>query len=185
MDQTHVEKSKPSARATGTDDVQKVVIHRAGSYDRMKIETSKLAAPGPDEVTIDVQAAGVNYADVVVRMGLYASAKELVGWPITPGFEVAGTVRAVGKNVKDLRPGARVFAVTLFGGYASAINVPRHQVFELPDSLGFVEGAALPAVFLTAHFALHQLVHPRRGDKVLIHSASGGVGTSLVQLEAW
>jgi NADPH:quinone reductase-like Zn-dependent oxidoreductase len=179
MTQVQIEQAP---RSKSTSEVTKVVIHSAGSYDRLKLETSKLPAPGADEVTIDVHAAGVNYADVIVRMGLYASAKELVGWPITPGFEVAGIVRAVGKNVSDLKPGARVFAVTLFGGYASAINVPRHQVFDLPDALGFVEGAALPAVFLTAHFALHQLAHPRRGDKLLIHSAAGGVGTSVVQL---
>ncbi len=160
----------------------RIVVHRAGAYERLQLETSNLPPPGPDEVAIEVHAAGVNYADVVVRMGLYASAKELVGWPITPGFAVAGIVSAVGENVTDLRVGARVLAVTLFGGYASALNVPRHQVFGLPDGLTFVEGAAIPAVFLTAHFALHQLAHPRRGDRVLVHSAAGGVGTSLVQL---
>jgi len=170
------------ARASETVEARKVVVHSAGAYDRLRIETATLSAPGPDEVAIDVRATGVNYADVIVRMGLYASAKELVGWPITPGFEVAGVVRAVGENVRDLRPGARVFAVTLFGGYASALNVPRHQVFELPDALDFVQGAAMPAVFFTAWFALHHLAHPRRGDRVLVHSAAGGVGTSLVQL---
>ncbi len=170
------------APAAALNHARKIVVHRSGSYEQLKLETAKLPALGPDEVTIEVHASGVNYADVIVRMGLYASAKELVGWPITPGFEVAGIVRQVGQNVVDLQPGARVFAVTLFGGYASAINVPRQQVFALPEPLGFVEGAALPAVFLTAHFALHQLAHPRRGDHVLIHSAAGGVGTSLIQL---
>lgn len=174
--------AESARRDPGSDEVRKVVIHRAGSYGELALETARLGPPGPDEVTVDVHATGVNYADVIIRMGLYASAKELVGWPITPGFEVAGVVRAVGANVKDLAPGDRVFAVTLFGGYTSALHVPRRQVFPLPESLGFVEGAALPAVFLTAHFALHQLAHPRRGDKLLIHSAAGGVGTSVIQL---
>lgn len=160
----------------------KVVIEKAGSYDRLQIRSEKTRAPGPNEVLIDVKAAGVNYADVIVRMGLYASAKELVGWPITPGFEVAGVVEAVGSKVEDLEVGTRVLAVTLFDGYASKLVVPRHQVFELPDALSFVEGASLPAVFLTAHFALHNLAHPRKNDHVLIHSAAGGVGGSLVQL---
>lgn len=162
--------------------IEKVVIHRAGSYDRLCLERSELRGPGPDEVVIDVAAAGVNYADVIVRMGLYASALELVGWPITPGFEVAGTVRAVGSRVRDLEVGARVVAVTLFGGYASAIVVSRTQVFALPPSLSFAQGAALPAVFLTAYFALHVLAHPRRGERMLVHSAAGGVGTSVIQL---
>ena len=160
----------------------KVVIDKAGSYDRLKIHREKTTAPGPHEVLIDVKASGVNYADVIVRMGLYASAKELVGWPITPGFEVAGVVEAVGSKVTDLEVGTRVIAVTLFNGYASKLTAPRHQVFELPESLTFVEGASIPAVFLTAHFALHNLAHPRKTDHVLVHSAAGGVGGSLVQL---
>ena len=160
----------------------KVVIGKAGSYDRLQIRRETTRAPGPNEVLIDVKASGVNYADVIVRMGLYASAKELVGWPITPGFEVAGVVEAVGSNVSDLKVGTRVLAVTLFNGYASKLVAPRHQVFELPEALSFVEGASIPAVFLTAHFALHSLAHPRKTDHVLIHSAAGGVGGSLVQL---
>jgi NADPH:quinone reductase-like Zn-dependent oxidoreductase len=161
---------------------KKIVIDRAGSYDRLRVEAFAAPEPGPGEVSIDVHACGVNYADVVVRMGLYASAKELVGWPITPGFEVAGVVRAVGAGVTDLEAGARVIAVTLFGGYASVVAAPRHQVFALPEGLSFEQGASLPAVFLTAYFALHFLAHPRTGDRVLIHSAAGGVGGNLVQL---
>lgn len=163
-------------------DVRKVVIPRAGGYEQLRIERATLRDPGPDEVAIDVAATGVNYADVIVRMGLYSSALELVGWPITLGFEVAGTVRAVGSNVRDVRVGARCLAVTLFGGYASAVVVPRKQVFALPKALTFEQGAALPAVFLTAYFALHVLAHPRRGDRVLLHSAAGGVGTAVIQL---
>src|SRR5687767_3563678 len=94
--------------STGT--ARKVVIHRPGAYDRLTFADVPLPVLGPHEVSIDVRAIGVNYADVIVRMGLYASAKELVGWPITPGFEVAGVVRAVGAEVKDLAPGARVLA---------------------------------------------------------------------------
>src|SRR4051794_39353199 len=70
----------------------KIVIHSAGGYDRMKLETHAVPRPAPGQVRIDVRAIGVNYADTIVRMGLYSSAKEYVGWPITPGFEVSGTV---------------------------------------------------------------------------------------------
>jgi NADPH:quinone reductase-like Zn-dependent oxidoreductase len=161
---------------------RKVVVARPGSYERLAITEVPIPALGPRDVLIDVRAIGVNYADVIVRMGLYASAKELVGWPITPGFEVAGVVRAVGAEVHDLAPGARVLAVTLFGGYASVVAVARHLVFPLPEELGLEEGAALPAVSFTAWFALAFLAHPRPGDRMLVHSAAGGVGTSLVQM---
>lgn len=165
-----------------TEPTRKVVIEKAGSYDRLQLRSSAPAKVGPDEVQIDVHATGVNYADVIVRMGLYASAKEYVGWPITPGFEVAGVVRAVGKNVTEHKPGDRVWAVTRFGGYTSRLEVDQRTVFPLPDEMSFVDGAAFSCVYLTAWFALHFLAHPRKGDRVLIHSAAGGVGSALVQL---
>lgn len=126
--------------------------------------------------------AGVNYADCVVRMGLYESAKRYVGWPITPGFEVAGTVGAVGAGVDPSLLGSEVFAVTRFGGYASQVVVPRRQVFARPARLSLAEAAAFPAVHMTAHVALAELAHPRRGERVLVHAAAGGVGSALVQL---
>lgn len=161
---------------------RKVVIARPGNYGRLVLERFEALEPGPDEVVIDVHASGVNYADCIVRMGLYASAKEFVGWPVTPGFEVAGVVRAVGSRVSDLAVGARVLAVTLFGGYASEVCVARPYVFALPAGLGFDEAAGFPAVYLTAYYAVHELAHPRRGARVLVHSAAGGVGGALVQL---
>lgn len=160
----------------------RIVIHRAGSYQELKLEQHTLPALGPDEVAIDVHATGVNYADVIVRMGLYASAKEYVGWPITPGFEVAGVVREVGVNVTTYKTGDRVFAVTRFGGYTSRLHVAAHQVFRIPEGLDFVAAASLPAIYFTSFVALHVLTNPRPGDHVLVHSASGGVGSSLVQM---
>lgn len=78
--------------------------------------------------------------------------------------------------------GDKVFGVSLFGGYSSQIRVPQHQVFPLPDGFSFEQAAAFPAVALTAYFAMFELAHPRPGQRVLIHSAAGGVGSSLVQL---
>src|SRR6185436_16595067 len=111
--------------------MRKVVIHRPGGHGRLEIETHPDPVPGPGEVAVDVAAAGVNFADVAVRMGVYESAKKYVGWPITPGFELAGRVRAVGAGVTDVDVGQAVLGITRFGGYASSISVPRHQVFEL------------------------------------------------------
>ncbi len=160
----------------------RVVIHRAGGYDELKLESAPIPVPSAGEVRIDVRAIGVNYADVVVRMGLYASAKEYVGWPITPGFEVSGTVGAIGDGVTGLSIGDAVVAVTRFGGYSTHVVVPRHQVFAKPDSLTFEQAAAIPAVYMTAWFALYELAHPRPKANVLVHSAAGGVGGALIQL---
>lgn len=162
--------------------MRKIVIHAAGSYDKLRLEEHPDPAPGSGEVLIATQAAGVNYADCIIRMGLYESAKKYVGWPITPGFEVAGTVAALGAGVTDLELGAPVFGVTRFGGYASSVVVPRHQVFALPRGLRMEEAAAFPAVAMTAYYALYELVRLRPGMVVLVHSAAGGVGGALLSL---
>ncbi|HEU4411866.1 MAG TPA: medium chain dehydrogenase/reductase family protein [Polyangiaceae bacterium] len=177
-----------------------VVIRRPGGHDRLSIERGPDREPGPGEVAVEVEAAGVNYADCVVRMGLYASAKKYVGWPITPGFEFAGRVAAIGEGPSPPAPlpgegggegaagagalavGAPVFGVTRFGGYASRVVVPRAQVFARPGRLSALEAAALPTAFLTAYYALFELAAAKAGARVLVHSAAGGVGSALLQL---
>ena len=148
----------------------------------MTIERGPVPQPGPGQVRVDVRAIGVNYADAIVRMGLYSSARVYVGWPITPGFEVSGVVGAVGEGVRDLAVGDDVIAVTRFGGYSTHVVVERRQVWRKPAALSFEQAAAMPAVYMTAWFALHELAHPRAGAKVLVHSAAGGVGGALLQL---
>ena len=121
--------------------MDRIVIDRPGGYDRLQVEEAPDPVPGAGEVLVDVVAVGVNYADCVIRMGLYASAREIVGYPITPGFEVAGTLAALGPGVDGPPPGTPVMAVTLFGGYATRVCVPERQVFALPEGLS-VEQAA-------------------------------------------
>ena len=162
--------------------MRKVVVHAPGGFEALRVETHPERRAGDGEVRVAVRACGVNYADCIVRMGLYESAKEYVGWPITPGFEVAGTVEEVGADVDGFSPGDEVLAVTRFGGYASAIVVPEAQVFRRPDALSTEQAAAFPAVHLTAWYALFVLAQPRPGAKLLVHSAAGGVGTALLAL---
>jgi NADPH:quinone reductase-like Zn-dependent oxidoreductase len=162
--------------------MRKVVISRPGGHERLQLEEGPDPAPRSGEVAVAVEAAGVNYADCIIRMGFYESAEEYVGWPITPGFEVAGTVCALGEGVDGPPVGTRVLAVTRFGGYASRVSVPRHQVFALPEQLDTAAGAGFPTVFLTAYYALFEAAHPRPGSRLLVHSAAGGVGGALVQL---
>lgn len=131
---------------------------------------------------MDVEAIGVNYADCVTRMGLYASAKQYVGFPVTPGFEVAGHVAALGEGVSDIAIGTEVMAVTRFNAYASQLVVRRALVFPKPERLSMQQAAGFAVVFVTAWFGLFELAHPRDGQRILVHSAAGGVGGALVQL---
>ncbi len=171
--------------------MRKIVVHRPGGHDRLEIEEHPTPQPGPGEVLIEVEAIGVNYADCMVRMGLYKSAKDHVGWPVCPGFEVTGRVAEAGDDVDRPAVGDRVFAVTRFGAYTSHLAVPRHQVFDLPPQLEPEQAAGFPSVFLTANSALFHLATPRAGRPpgggrarrlMLVHSAAGGVGGALVQL---
>jgi NADPH:quinone reductase-like Zn-dependent oxidoreductase len=162
--------------------MKKVVIHRPGGYQQLTIEQHPDLHPGANDVIVSVAAIGVNFADCVTRMGLYASARHYVGYPITPGFEVSGTVLECGSGVTDLEPGTRVIAITRFNGYATQVCVNREQVFHLPSRLSYEAAAGIPAVSLTAWFALFQLAHVQGGETLLVHSAAGGVGGMLVQL---
>lgn len=162
--------------------MKKVIIEKAGSYDQLKIQEASTPQPKNGEILIETHACGVNFADCCVRMGVYSSAKEYVGWPITPGFEVAGVVKKLGEGVTQFSEGQKVIALTRFGGYASHLVVPEKLVFPLPDMLSFNEGAAISAIYLTAYYALFELAHAHKDDKILVHSAAGGVGSALVQL---
>lgn len=169
------------------DEVVRVVIDRAGGYEQLQVvhldaATALEPTLGGDEVRVEAVAVGVNYADVCVRMGLYASAARYVGWPITPGFEFAGRVVAVGAEVTERKVGECVVGVTRFGAYSSHITVPQDQLFPIPSGFSFTQMAGVPSVFLTAYYAMFELVHPHSWQTLLVHSAAGGVGSSLVQL---
>ena len=130
--------------------MKRVRIEQYGGYDKLKLEIVVPVEPLEHQIQIQVHAAGVNYADCIVRMGLYQSAKELVGLPITPGFEVSGIVTAVGSGVSNFKLGDLVMAATFFGGYASYVTVDKGYVFLKPESYSFEEAAGTLATYLTA-----------------------------------
>jgi len=129
-----------------------------------------------------VDFAGVNFADSLVRRGVYESAKKYVGWPITPGFEVSGVVCGVGKSVTRFKPGDSVVAFSLFNGYSSILVVPESQVIPLPTGFSMEQGAGFPATYLTAYYALFQIFKLSPNSCLLVHSAAGGVGSALTIL---
>jgi len=169
-----------------TQPMKKIVIERPGGYRRLQIREFERPSPAADEVLIEVSAAGVNFADVFIRLGLYKSGKEFVGWPITPGFEFSGTLLECGRDVdtERLAPGTRVFGVARFGAYASHLCVPATQVYPIAADSQFTpdQWAAFPTVFLTAYHGLFHNVVLRPEMNILVHSAAGGVGGALVQL---
>jgi NADPH:quinone reductase-like Zn-dependent oxidoreductase len=162
--------------------MKRVVVKRPGGVERLVIEESADSVPKDGEVCVDVRGIGVNFADLVVRLGLYRSAKEFVGWPITPGFELSGTVASTGAGVRGFRTGDRVIGLTRFGGYATRICLPEAQVVRVPDNVDLLAMGGFPVVFITAWYALHELCKLRPGHRVLVHSAAGGVGSALGML---
>jgi NADPH:quinone reductase-like Zn-dependent oxidoreductase len=134
--------------------------------------------PGPGQLRVAVRAAGVNFADHLARVGLYPDAPKL---PAVVGYEVAGTVEAVGDGVDASRVGQRVLAGTRFGGYAEIVNVAAGDSVPLPDAVSFEQGAAVPVNYATAWAGLHGYGSLRAGELVLVHAAAGGVGTAAIQ----
>ncbi len=170
-----------SRRAWGSTEVEvpSVVIPRYGGPEVFRVEALTLRDPGPGEVRVAVAAAGINFAEVFCRLGLYAHAPKP---PFVPGFEFAGTVEAVGEGVTHLQEGDAVLGVTRFGGYQGGLVAEAARVRRLPRGWSMVEGAAFPAAALTAGYALFELGHLRPDEVVVVHSAAGGVGSTAVQL---
>ncbi|HEV7496083.1 medium chain dehydrogenase/reductase family protein [Baekduia sp.] len=157
-----------------------VVITKTGDPSVLQVqERPDPPPPGPGEVRVDVRACGVNFADTLARVGLYEDAPPL---PTVVGYEVSGTVTAVGEGVTTSAVGDRVMAGTRFGGYVDTINVRANDVIPLADNLSFEQGAAIPVNYATAWAALHGFGSLQAGERVLIHAAAGGVGISALQL---
>jgi NADPH:quinone reductase-like Zn-dependent oxidoreductase len=159
---------------------KRIIVSKPGSYEVLRYDALPIEDPRAGEVQVETRACGINFADTIVRRGLYAAAGGK--YPICPGFEFAGTVRRVGKGVRAFTSGDRVFGVSRFGGYTTAINATPAHLWKLPDHWDFIRGAAFPVAYLTAYYALYHVGHLRKEDLVLVHSAAGGVGTAILHL---
>jgi NADPH:quinone reductase len=148
--------------------VRAIVLRETGGPERLKLVEVPDPEPRDGEVVLRVRAAGINFADVLIRRGRYPQAPEL---PTVPGSEVAGEA-----------DGRRVMALPQGGGYAEALAIDERLVVPLPDGASFEEGAGFLLTFLTAWIPLTRQVRVGPGSVVLVHAGSGGVGSAAIQL---
>jgi NADPH:quinone reductase-like Zn-dependent oxidoreductase len=162
--------------------MQQIWIPKIGGPEVLTVRDAPDPQPAAGEVRLKVTAAGVNFADIMARMGLYPDAPPL---PTVVGYEVAGVVDAVGEGVDPSKVGDRALALTRFGGYTSSLCVPAAQAITLPDNISDAQAAAIPVNYLTAWLMLIHLGNVQRGQRVLVHAAAGGVGQAALQLCLW
>ncbi len=161
---------------------KRVVITKAGGVNAITTQPMKPPTPGNGEVRIKVAYAGINFADLLMRMGFYQPRPP---FPFTPGYEVSGVIDELGEGVSEFEVGQRVVAAMRNGGQASFVVSSLERVIPLPDDISLQAAASTPVTYMTAHHMLHHLGHLRPEDKVLVHGGAGGVGTAALQLCKW
>ena len=156
-----------------------VIITHKGPPDVLQIVENDLREPVPGETRLRVLATGVGRTDVIMRRGYYPYAPKI---PFAPGYEIVGVVDAIGAGVTRVAVGDRVAAITVYGGYAEYIYVGAEHLVPVPAALDPAEAVTLILNYVTAYQMLHRSAKVKRGDRVLMTGASGGVGTALLQL---
>lgn len=169
--------------------MRQIWITKKGAPEVLQVKEAPDPEAGPGQVRIKVKCAGINFADLAARAGIYPDAPKV---PCVVGYEVSGVIDQIGGPAPegspyrafgaDLKVGDQVFGMPKFGGYTDTLVLPAGQVFRMPAKMTFEEAAALPVVYLTAHHMLMFTGHLRPGSKILIHSAAGGVGLAAIQL---
>ncbi|HJS90956.1 MAG TPA: medium chain dehydrogenase/reductase family protein [Steroidobacteraceae bacterium] len=159
--------------------MKQVWITGTGGPEKLQLREAPDLQPQTDKLRIRVRASGINFADILARKGLYPDAPKL---PAVVGYEVSGTVDAVGPQADTTWLGKEVFALTRFGGYADTVVVSATQTFEKPTVLSFEEAAAIPVNYLTAWQLLVVMGALKADETVLIHNAGGGVGLAAIDI---
>ncbi len=158
-----------------------ILFDGAGEADVIRVIEEEMPELRPDDVIVRVHAAGVNRADILQRQGYYGVQPQF-GDSVIPGLEIAGEIVEVGHAVKQYKEGDRVMAIVGGGGYAEFARVNARMCIPIPESLSYVQAAAVPEVFVTAHEALIHLGELQADQWALVHAAAGGVGTAVIQL---
>ncbi len=161
--------------------MRQIWIPRAGPPEVLELREAPDPLPAPGDVRIRVEAAGVNFADIMGRLGTYPDLPEM---PVVPGYEVAGRIDAVGSEVETDWIGRDVAAMTRFGGYSDVVCVPEIQAFARPENFSAEEAAAFPVNYVTAYQLMVVMGGVKEGETVLVHSAGGGVGIAAIQIAA-
>jgi NADPH:quinone reductase-like Zn-dependent oxidoreductase len=160
--------------------VRALVLEKTGPPDKaMRVKDWPEPAPGSGQILVDVRAAGINFADLLARVGLYPDAPKN---PCVMGYEVAGTVAGLGPGVEGYAVGDRVVAATHFGGFAERAVADVVNVFRPPESWSLEQCAAVPVNYGTAFAALVKFANVRKGETALVHMAAGGVGIAALQI---
>lgn len=159
--------------------MRQIVTTTTGGIDVLKVQQKPDPTPGDDQVVIRVRAAGLNFADILSRQGLYPDSPPK---PIVMGYEVSGVVESVGKDVNSSFVGKSVAAMTRFGGQSEMVAVKATQIFEKSEKLTFEQAAAIPVNYLTAYALLVVMGSLHAGESVLIHNAGGGVGLAALEI---
>ena len=158
---------------------KKVIVDNFGGSSVLSIKEEPVSEPLPDQVRIKVLASGVAFADIMMREGLYPGGPKP---PFTPGYDIVGIVESVGADCKSLTPGTWVAALTVFGGYSNYLCIKESECFEVPEEKDPAKLVALVLNYITAYQMLHRVTRVEKGDRILVHSAAGGVGTALLEL---
>lgn len=159
--------------------MRQVVTTRNGGVEVLKVQEAPDPQPTKGEVVVAVRAAGLNFADILARQGLYPDGPKK---PCVMGYEVAGVIEAVGEDVDRNLVGKAVVAMTRFKGQSEKVVIGLNQLFEKPESLTFEQAAAVPVNYLTAYALLVVMGGLREGESVLIHNAGGGVGLAALDI---
>jgi NADPH:quinone reductase len=156
-----------------------ILLTGKGSTDKLQITQNELREPAAGEVRLKIICTGVGFTDVIMRTGYYPYAPKL---PFVPGYELVGTVDAIGAGVKPELLGKRVAALTVHGGYSEYTYLPPDNLVPVPDGVDAAEALTLVLNYVTAYQMLHRVAKVQAGDSVLITGAGGGVGTALLEL---
>ena len=156
-----------------------ILITGLGGTKVLKYAESDLPVPAAGQVRVRNIAAGVAYADILMRRGLYPNTPP---FPFVPGYDIVGVIDALGEGIKDFSLGQCVAALTMTGGYSRYTIVPTNHLVPVPPNLDPAEAVSLVLNYVTAYQMLHRVAHAQRGQRILVHSAAGGVGTAALQL---
>src|SRR5262245_58226561 len=157
----------------------RIVVRRLGGPEVLETLVEEAPEPGPGEVRVRVLAAGVSFAEMLMREGIHPEKTTL---PFTHGWDIVGVVDKTGKGASQAMVDQMVAALPIHGGYAQYICLPESELTPVPTGLDPAEAVSLVLNYITAYQMMHRVAHASPGQRALIHGAAGGVGTALLQI---